>query len=69
MVSQKAPNPRTKQRSPAKLRADLQRLRAELRAANPDMSEADWVTFADRIAAEVDDGLRERVRQSRGKIG
>ena len=48
--------------------ADLHQLRADLRADNPDMTEADWEAFADRLAAEVDDGLRAFVRKSRGEV-
>lgn len=65
-MSQTTPAQRLK-RTPEEVSEDLSRLRAEIRVDNPDMTEADWVAFADQLAAEIDDGLRERVRKSRGE--
>ena len=65
--SQTAPSPSTEKRSPEEVMAELRRLRAQIRADNPDMTEADWEAFADRLAAEVNDGLRAHVRKSRGE--
>lgn len=42
---------------------EICRLRAEIAASNPDMTDGDWDALADRWAADVDDGLRDRVRR------
>ena len=47
---------------------DLRRLRDELAAANPDMTDEDWDDVAEQWAAEVDEGLRDIVRRSRGEL-
>ena len=66
-MTQTAPGPRIERRSPEEVRAELRRLRAEIRADNPDMSDADWDALADRLGAEVKAELAERVRASRGE--
>lgn len=42
-------------------------LQAEIAAANPDMTDEDWDRFADEWAEEVNEGLRNIVRRSRGE--
>ena len=64
-ISTVPPSPTRK--SGAELMADLNRLRAEVRANNPDMTEDDWETPADRWAEDVNEGPRERVRRGRGE--
>lgn len=49
--------------------AVIDRLRAEIAAANPDMSDQDWNAFAERWAEEVNEGLRRHVRRQRGELG
>jgi hypothetical protein len=49
--------------SPDEALATLERIRAEIRAANPDMTEEDWDAFADQLAEDVDDGIRRRLRE------
>jgi len=66
---QTVPAPVTDDRTTDEILADLQRLRAELRANNPDLSDDDWDALADRWAADVDEGLRAVVRKSRGETG
>lgn len=46
---------------------NLHRLREEIAAANPDMSDEDWDRFADEWAEDVNEGLRDIVRRSRGE--
>lgn len=45
----------------------FRRFQAKLRSTNPDLTEADWEALADRLAAEVDEGIRARVHASREK--
>ena len=45
--------------------ARIYRLRAEIAAENPDMTDEDWDALAERWAAEVKAGLAKRVRKSR----
>lgn len=65
--SQATPSPNTEKRSPEEVMAELRRQRAQIRANNPDMTEADWDALADRLGAEVKSALGERVRASRGE--
>lgn len=48
--------------------ATVRRLRAEIAAANPDMTDEDWERFANEWAEAVDDGLRRHVRRQRGEL-
>ncbi len=65
-VSQTSSPPRIEKRSPEEIRAELRRLREEIRARNPDMTGADWDALADRLGAELRARLGDRVRASRG---
>ena len=64
-VSQTALNLRTEKRSPEEVRAELRRLRAEIRADNPGMTAADRDALADRLGTEVKTRLGERAVQPR----
>ena len=54
------------ERTTEELVAELRRLRAEIRADNPDLTDADWDALADRLGTEVKHALGNRVRASRG---
>ena len=45
--------------------AELRRLRAEVVAANPDLTDEDWDALAERWAADVNPALADHVRRSR----
>ena len=47
---------------------NLRRLREEIAAANPDMSDEDWDRLADEWAEDVNEGMRDIVRRSRGEL-
>lgn len=51
--------------SPEEVADELRRLRAEMRADNPELTDAEWDALAERLGDEVKAGLAERVRQSR----
>ena len=67
-MSQSIPAVREDTRTTDQIMADLDRLRAQIRANNPEMTDADWEALADRWAADVDEGLRAHVRKSRGEF-
>jgi hypothetical protein len=46
---------------------ELRRLRAEMSAANPELTDADWDALAERLGDEVKVRLAERVGPSRGQ--
>ena len=56
-------------RTPEEVVELLERIRAEIRADNPEVTDAEWDELADRLGREVKEGLGEIVRESRGKSG
>lgn len=64
IVSQATPTQQAR-RAPEQVIEELRRLRAEIRADNPDLTDEDWDALADRLGAEVKAGLAQRVRASR----
>lgn len=48
--------------------AELRRLRAEIAADHPTLTDEDWDALAERAASEVNEALRDHVRTSRGEI-
>ncbi len=47
---------------------EIRRIRAEIATANPDMTDEDWDELAESWAEDVNEGLREIVRRSRGEL-
>jgi hypothetical protein len=54
-------------RTPEQVADELRRLRAEMRADNPTLTDADWDELADRLGEELKARLAQRVRESRGE--
>lgn len=48
--------------------AEFRRIQANIRAANPDMTDDDWDRLGDEWADEVNEGLRRHVRRTRGEF-
>lgn len=47
--------------------AELLRLRAEIAEATKDLTDDEYEALVDDLTRDVDDGLRDRVRRSRGE--
>lgn len=67
MSAQRAETTEERRRQGEEAWETIRRIRAEIAAANPDMTDEDWDEFADAWAEEVNEGLRNIVRRSRGE--
>ena len=68
MSAQREDIPNEKQQALLELAEAVRSIQDDLRAAHPDYTEEDWERFADEWAEEVNEGLRNIVRRSRGEL-
>lgn len=57
--------PRPTKRTAEEIAAELRRLRAQLRADNPELADEEWDALAERLGSEAKAALGEHVRLSR----
>ena len=57
--------PRPTKRTAEEIAAELRRLRAQLRADNPELADEEWDALAERLGNEAKATLSEHVRLSR----